>query len=44
MRWEKFGNDSSFLVLGEERRSYCALVIECEKADNEKARENLLGL
>lgn len=39
---ERFRNNTSFLVLGEERRSYCGLVIECEKAD-EKARDNLQG-
>lgn len=43
MKWERFGSDTSFLVLGEERRSYCALDIGCDKADNKKARENLLG-
>lgn len=44
MKWERFENDSSFLVLGEERRSYCASTVEYKKSDNEEAREKFAGI
>lgn len=35
MKWERFGNGSASVVLGEESASSCALVIEHENGDNE---------